>query len=156
MCGHSLAGVRSITEIARPFAVRIALIYKVQTDRELDMEIRGTLTALQHHFELLKRTGSSNSQLHFEDSDICFRSPFYSCSSSRCALMHFVPKEFRSETAPCRHIPLNAKGESLEMLYGIRTTHEIDSAVRAWLSSVIETLESIAETEGTGRTGRAT
>ena len=119
------------------------------------MEIRGTLAALRNHFELLKRNRSSNSQLHFEDSDICFRSPFFSCSSSRCALMHFVPKEFRSEVAPCRHIPLNAKGESLDMLYNIRTTHEIDSAVRAWLSSVIETLELLAETEGTSRTGNA-
>jgi hypothetical protein len=119
------------------------------------MEIRGTLTTLRNHFELLKRTGSRNSQLHFEDSDICFRSPFFSCNSSRCALMHFVPKEFRSEIAPCRHIPLNAKGETLETLYSIRTTHEIDSAVRTWLCSVIETLESLAETEATGRTGRA-
>ena len=118
------------------------------------MEIRGTLTALRNHLELLERNGSSNSQLHFEDSDICFRSPFFSCSSSRCALMHFVPKEFRCEAAPCRHIPLNAKGESLEMLYSIGTGHEIDSAVRAWLSSVIEKLESLAETEARGRTGR--
>ena len=119
------------------------------------MEIRGTLTTLRNHFELLKRKGANNSQLHFEDSDICFRSPFFSCSSSRCALMHFVPKKFRSEVAPCRHIPLNAKGESLEMLYSIRTTDEIDSTVRAWLSSVIEALESLAETAGTGRSGGA-
>jgi hypothetical protein len=119
------------------------------------MEIRGTLTALRNHLELLERNGSGDSQLHFEDSDICFRSPFFSCSSSRCALMHFVPKESRSEVAPCRHIPLNANGESLEMLYSIRTRHEIDSAVRAWLSSVIEKLEWLAETEGRGRSGRA-
>lgn len=119
------------------------------------MRTRGTLTALRNHFELLKRVGSSNGQLHFEDSDICFRSPFFSCNSSRCPLMRFVPKEFRSEVAPCRHIPLNAKGESLEILYSTRTTLEIDSAVRTWLSSTIETLESLGETEGTGRTARA-
>lgn len=119
------------------------------------MEIRGTLTTLQNHFELLKRNGSSHSRLHFEDSDICFRSPFFSCSSSRCPLMHFVPKEFRSEVAPCRHIPLTAKGETLEVLYSTCTTHEIDSAVRSWLSSVIETLQSVAQAEGAGRTDRA-
>ena len=42
---------------------------------------------------------------------------------------------------PCRHIPLNARGESLEVLYRTRTTNETESVLRTWLSSMIETLE---------------
>jgi len=119
------------------------------------MERKRTLAGLRNHFELLSRKEQGSIPLHFEDSDICCRSPFFSCRSSRCVLMNFVPEEFRSEAAPCRHIPLTEKGESLELLYSRRTKHEVEFAVRGWLSSMIDTLESTAPSKKAGQTNRA-
>ena len=117
------------------------------------MEIRGTLAGLRNHFEFLNRNGLGCNQLHFEDSPICRRSPFFTCRSSRCVLMQFVPEEFRSANTPCRHIPLTATGESLDVLYSTRTMHETDSAVKHWLSSIVVRLESVAAHEA--RDGKA-
>src|SRR5215467_4577140 len=100
-------------------------------------EIREALARLRKHFELLKCTGSQPRHLHFEDSDICCRSPFFSCRSSHSVLMEFVPEQFRSTVTPCRYIPLNEKGEGLEVLSRTRTTYETESAVTAWLSSMM-------------------
>jgi hypothetical protein len=119
------------------------------------MELRGTLAGLRNHFELLNRQERRNIPLHFEDSDICCRSPFFSCRSSRCALMNFVPEEFCSAAVPCRHIPLNERGESLEVLYRTRTASETESVLRTWLSSMIEALESVALDKEAGQTNRA-
>jgi hypothetical protein len=119
------------------------------------MELRGTLAGLRNHFELLNRQERRSIPLHFEDSDICCRSPFFSCRSSRCVLMNFVPEEFRSEAAPCRHIPLNERGESLEVLYRTRTANETESVLSSWLSSMIETLESVAPNKEAGQPNRA-
>jgi hypothetical protein len=69
--------------------------------------------------------------------------------------MEFVPEQFRSTVTPCRHIPLNEKGEGLEVLYRTRTTDETESAVTAWLSSMIETLELLTANEEAGRPSRA-
>jgi hypothetical protein len=63
--------------------------------------------------------------------------------------MNFVPEEFRSEATPCRHIALNEEGESLNVLYSTRAVYETELTVRAWLSSMIETLESLAANEET-------
>ena len=80
--------------------------------------------------------------LSFVDSEICCRSSFYSCRSSRCGLMRFVPERFRSEAVPCHHIPLNESGQTLEMLYRTGTTkEELAASVRAWLHSTVGTLE---------------
>jgi len=118
------------------------------------METKATLAGLRSQFETLYRNGFGDGQLHFEDTAICRRSPFYSCRSSRCVLMQFVPEEFLSAITPCRHIPLTATGESLEILYSTRTAHETQSAVSAWLSLTIETLELLATAEA--RNGKVT
>jgi hypothetical protein len=111
------------------------------------METKETLAGLRSHFEMLDRDGFADGELHFEDTAVCCRSPFFSCRSCRCLLMRFVPEEYRSAITPCRHIPLTATGESLEIYYRTRTAQETHSAVRAWLSSTIETLESLVTAE---------
>ena len=105
------------------------------------MEIKATLTLLRGHFDWVRHNGS---HLYFEDSAICCRSPFYSCASTRCLLMKFVPEQFRCADAPCRHIPLTENGETLDFLYRTHTTEDIDFAVRLWFSSTFETLEPLA------------
>lgn len=107
-----------------------------------------TLSTLKDELQSLNRghyrspTGSG-APLYFEDSEMCRRSPFYSCCSSRCVLMRFVPEKYRSEAAPCRYIPLNASGQTLETLYRIAPRRdEIEENLRTWLLSAISGLES--------------
>lgn len=115
------------------------------------MKSNGTLSALKKALEFVDRDRSTTGALYFEESDICCKSPYFSCRSSRCALMDFVPAEFRSEATPCRHIPLTQKGESLERLYQTSTKRETDAAVKNWLGSAIARLESLSSDEQPAR-----
>ena len=120
--------------------------------REAFVKSGETLSTLKDELQFLNKgnyrsQASWGARLYFEDSEMCCRSPFYSCRSSRCALMRFVPERYRSEAAPCRYIPLNANGQTLETLYRIATKkEEMEESVRAWLLSAISGLES-AESE---------
>jgi len=60
---------------------------------------------------------------------------------SQCILLQFVPAEARKNQIPCRHIPLNERGETIESLYRTGTQEELESAVRSWLVREIEDLE---------------
>jgi hypothetical protein len=80
----------------------------------------------------------------FEDSPACMnydardnRAP---CSN--CVLIHLVPLEMRSAKIPCRHIPLNSSGDTLDSLYRSSEQHEIEEKVGEWLRAAIEQLEA--------------
>jgi hypothetical protein len=60
---------------------------------------------------------------------------------SDCVLMQPMPPEHRSEKIPCRHIPFNTSGESLDFLYRCSNQQETEEAVGAWLRSTIQRLE---------------
>jgi hypothetical protein len=112
---------------------------------ELALKTHETLAALKSRLNSLNRNGSNRSApLYFEDSEICRSSPFFSCRSSRCVLMDFVPEKHRSEPVPCRFIPLNHDGQTLHHLYRTGTAEETQANVRGWLLSVIVELESAA------------
>jgi len=55
--------------------------------------------------------------------------------------MHVVPVECRSEKIPCRHIPFNASGETLDSLYRYTNQNRIEETVGAWLRATIQQLE---------------
>jgi hypothetical protein len=55
--------------------------------------------------------------------------------------MRFVPTNCRFETVPCRHIPLNRIGETLESMYRTGTNEEIEQALESWLLNIIDQLE---------------
>jgi hypothetical protein len=55
--------------------------------------------------------------------------------------MQFVPAGRRSEKIPCRHVPLDAAGRTLDTLYAYGTQLEIDEALETWLKSTIHRLE---------------
>jgi len=55
--------------------------------------------------------------------------------------MQLVPPELRSAPVPCRHIPLNAVGETLDSLYRYGDEHEIEETVTKWLQATISQLE---------------
>lgn len=82
---------------------------------------------------------------YFEDSPICEQ--IRGTCDAWCPLRSFVPVEWREEPAPCRFILLNDAGETLNSLYVTGTNHEIETAVRSWLVSVIPKLESVIADE---------
>jgi len=59
--------------------------------------------------------------------------------------MSFVPKERRHEAVPCRHIPLNDLGETIDTLYRTGTNEEIEDTLQSWLVKTIGQLEEQCE-----------
>jgi hypothetical protein len=80
----------------------------------------------------------------FEDSPSCMN---YDARDDRapcgdCVLMHLVTPEMRSAKIPCRHIPLNSSGDTLDSLYCCGEQNEIEEKVGEWLRAAIEQLEA--------------
>jgi hypothetical protein len=65
-------------------------------------------------------------------------------------LIDLVPANHRREQAPCRHIPLNSEGETLNTLYCTGTADEIEVAVAEWLNAEIQLLKKAKEPLGLG------
>ena len=82
-------------------------------------------------------------QFIFEDSPTCINYDRTENPSpcTGCVLMHFVPPERCSERIPCRHIPLNASGATLDSLYRYSDRRAVEEAVGNWLRSTIDRLE---------------
>jgi hypothetical protein len=81
--------------------------------------------------------------LFFEDSPSCPKKKYLACNpEGDCVLMNLVPVEHRHETIPCRHIPLNENGETVESLYRSGTNKEIEAALRNWLVREIKKTEA--------------
>lgn len=79
----------------------------------------------------------------FEDSLTCmnYDSKDNPAPCSDCVLMQLVPPEHRSEKIPCRHIPFNESGDTLDSLYRYHDQNEIEDTVGNWLRSTIRFLE---------------
>jgi len=79
----------------------------------------------------------------FEDSPTCpnFRDPERPHACSECLLMRFVPAELRDQKSPCRLIPLNSKGETIDYLYRCGTQMELEEALAGWLRDQIRLIE---------------
>lgn len=117
------------------------------------MEPRDLLDVLRSQRAFLEGGGYRQSPrtpwkapLIFEDSPLClnFEQPTRPHACSKCALMRFVPLRRRSARVPCRHIPLNAAGETLDGLYRYASREETEVAVNEWLRSTIKRLEATA------------
>lgn len=83
-------------------------------------------------------------QFIFEDSPVClnYGAPAERLATcSTCALMAIVPPELRTAKWPCRQIPLNRAGETLDSLYRTAEASEIEVIVRQWLRQQIHRLE---------------
>lgn len=113
---------------------------------------RDVLQVLKDELEFLGQGGYQNfaktswrPQFVFEDSSTCLYSdvPVRRRPCSGCVLRQFVPADRRGEQAPCRHIPLNAEGETLDSLYRTGTPDEIEAAVAEWLRGKIPELEKV-------------
>jgi hypothetical protein len=79
----------------------------------------------------------------FEDSPSCvnFDAKENRVPCNNCVLMDLVPPEMRSARIPCRHIPLNASGDTLDSLYRYGEQQEIEEKVAEWLRGAIQQVE---------------
>jgi|SRR5579859_49528 len=111
---------------------------------------REILRVLKNELEFLEKGGYGDFEkkswrpaMFLEDSPSC---PNHGLSKksipcSRCALLQLVPLAKRSNDIPCRDIPLNEEGETLQSLYETATRNEMELKLDAWLRRTIEQLE---------------
>jgi hypothetical protein len=111
---------------------------------------RDLLTVLKAELEFLEKGGYRHSptvpwrpQFIFEDSPTCInhgrRDNPLPCTE--CILMNLVPADCRNEKIPCRHIPLNPEGFTVDTYYRLGTYEEVEAAVEAWLRKTIKQVE---------------
>src|SRR5438270_10050394 len=79
----------------------------------------------------------------FEDSPSCpnLGDPARTHPCSECLLMKFVSDELQNENFPCRFIPLNEAGETIDYFYRCGTQLEMEEALAGWLRSQITRIE---------------
>jgi len=108
------------------------------------------LTTLQQELAFLEQGGyrcpqqaAWRPQLIFEDSPTClnFRNLGKRLPCRECALMEFAPSGSKQERFPCRHIPLDDSGDTLDSLYRTATEEEAYAMVADWLRKTIAELE---------------
>jgi hypothetical protein len=80
--------------------------------------------------------------LIFEESPSCPKKRHTACPpEGGCTLMDFVPFEEQHEAIPCRHIPLDEKGETIESLYRAGGNEKVEPVLRIWLVKKIQEFE---------------
>jgi hypothetical protein len=113
---------------------------------------RDLLDVLKFELQVLERGGYGSSprepwrqHLAFEDSPSCmnYDTKDHPEPCDECVLMQLVPPNQRGEKIPCRRIPLTKQGETLEDLYKYGTQQEIEDAMREWLRSTIQQIETL-------------
>jgi len=112
--------------------------------------VKNPLQVLRNELEFVRKGGYRaplvwRAPLIFEDSPTCPKERCSTCPDSNCVLMSFVPKECRSEAVPCRHIPLDEIGETVDSLYRTATNEEIEQTLQSWLLKTIRQLEEPSE-----------
>ena len=82
-------------------------------------------------------------QFMFQDSPTClnFNSNDIPAPCTDCVMMQVVPADSQQRKFPCRYIPLNERGETLDLLYRAGTQEETQAAFKNWLKSTIARLE---------------
>ena len=113
---------------------------------------RDLLTVLKAELEFLEKGGYRQSpsarwrpQFIFEDSPTCINHGRTGVPRpcSECILMNLVPADCRNGV-PCRHIPLNAEGYTIDTYYRLGTQEEVEAAMVAWLRKIIEHLTALS------------
>jgi len=111
---------------------------------------REVLGVLKAELEFLEKGGyhptaraAWRPQLMFQDSPTCvnFNSTQPRKPCSECILMQFVPQDLQNKKVPCRYIPLDEKGETVEYFYSFGTQDELETIVAQWLRNTIARLE---------------
>jgi hypothetical protein len=112
---------------------------------------RDTLEVLKAELDFIEKGGYGRSVKTpwqptsiFQDSTSClnFADPNRTHPCDACLLLDFVPAEHRSDIVPCHHIPLNARGETIDDLEWKEDQRETEEDLKAWLRSTIDKIES--------------
>jgi len=79
----------------------------------------------------------------FEDSPSCLNlgDPARTHPCSECLFINFVPDELQKENSPCRFIPLNENGQTIDYFYRCGTQLETEEALAGWLRSQVTRIE---------------
>ncbi len=137
---------------------------------------RDLLDVLNSELAFLEKGGYGRSPrepwsqpLIFEDSPTCMNYDSKDCAEpcSACVLFQLVPPQFRGKQLPCRHISVNAEGETLNSLGRHSDQFEIEEVLGNWLRTTIAALQDAREASrverkspwalsGVGRTGELT
>lgn len=88
----------------------------------------------------------------FEDSPSClnYKQSTRPHPCSECLLTQLVPPDLREQEVPCRLIPLNDHGQTVDSLYRTGTQEEMVETLKEWLRREIRKIE---EERGRLRTG---
>jgi hypothetical protein len=114
------------------------------------IERRNLVEVLKAELEFVEQGGYHDTaqavwrpRLMFQDSPTClnFDSTQLRKPCNECALMQFVPEDLRSKKIPCRFIPLNEQGETIDFFYNFGTQEELETVVAQWLKATIAGLE---------------
>lgn len=109
---------------------------------------RDILEALKFELEFLEQGGygrsvrkSKTPTRTFQDSLSCinFCEPTRPHPCTECFLTDFVPQNGQNEDVPCHHIPLNAEGQTVDMLQAYQL--RLEEALGNWLRVTIQRLE---------------
>ena len=112
---------------------------------------RDLLDVLKFELEFLGKGGYGRSprspskfQFVFEDSPTCmnYDSKDNPAPCADCVLMALVPPGERNRAIPCRHIPLNEGGDTLDTLYRFAEQNEMEETYGKWLRETIARLEA--------------
>jgi len=116
---------------------------------------RDLLDVLKAELAFLEKGGYGRSPreswrqpLIFEDSPSCmnYDSKDHAEPCDACVLFQLVPPEFRGKQIPCRHISLNAEGETLDSLYRSSHQFEVEEVFGNWLRRMIAAVEKLSGT----------
>ena len=124
---------------------------------------RDLLAVLKAELEFLEKGGYRHTarapwrpQFLFQDSPTClnFDPSQQPGPCSDCVLMQVVPGDQQGKKIPCRYVPLNDQGETIDSFYRYGTPEELEAAAGQWLRTTIqhfekENTESTAATEST-------
>ena len=119
---------------------------------------RDTLEVLKAELDFVEKGGYGRSVKTpwqptsvFQDSPSCINlgDPDRTHPCSECLLLDFVPPEARTQDVPCHHIPLNARGETIDELELKENQDKTEETVKNWLRSTISQLETDRATERT-------
>lgn len=111
---------------------------------------RSPLEVLKFELNFLEQGGYGRSphtpwrpSLIFQDSPSClnFNEPGRPHPCEQCLLTDFVPGDKQCADVPCRHIPLNSAGQTIDELYRSSSEIEMEEAVAKWLRAAIAKLE---------------
>jgi len=116
----------------------------------MTIDKRNVLEVLKAELEFLENAGYHHSaraawrpQFMFQDSPTClnFDRAQLAKPCSDCVLMQLIPEDLQDKKIPCRYIPLNESGETIDSFYRTGTQEEQETAVAHWLRTTIARLE---------------